>query len=96
MSETTGWDDELVGIYIKLICYQWVKGKIPPPEKLSRISPRAAARWAELEDIFPDGKCEWVEYERKQATSLSDARRRGGRKRAEQLARQRQEDEDNE
>jgi uncharacterized protein YdaU (DUF1376 family) len=96
MSETMGWDDELVGLYIKLICYQWVKGQVPPPELLSRISPRPVERWAELEDLFPDGMCEWVENTRQEAISLTDARRRGGRKRAEQLARDRKRGNDNE
>ncbi len=89
MSETYGWDDELVGIYIKLICHQWLRGSIPKPDMLARTSPKAAERFAEIEHLFVNGKIEWVENVRQEAIDMTEARRRGGLKRAKQLKAQR-------
>lgn len=88
VAETIGWDDAKKGAYITLICYQWMNGKIPPPERLHEISPTAAERWDEFADKFePTGnQLDWIEEQREEANRISDARRRGGRSRAKQIA----------
>ena len=88
LAETMGWDDALVGAYIRLILYQWVHGSVPPPDKLHLISPTAAARWDELAHKFPrdENKAEWVEHQRSEAIEIYEARSRGGRTRAAQVA----------
>jgi hypothetical protein len=89
--DITGFDDELVGAYHRLMSYQWVKGYVPVDnlEHLARISPTAAKRWDELSYLFPDGKLEWLEDQRLEAERLLTARQRGGRTRAAQVAAER-------
>jgi uncharacterized protein YdaU (DUF1376 family) len=88
LAETVGWDDALFGAYLKLLFYQWLNGHIPPPERLASVSPTAAERWDELAHKFPlDGnKSEWVEHQRDEAIEIYEARSRGGRTRAKQVA----------
>ena len=90
-AETLGFDDEMKGIYMSLLVYQWVKGRVPHDnmDQLSRVSQGAVRRWNELAYMFPDGRLPWLEVLRTKQTALHLARSKGGKARAAQAAAER-------
>lgn len=53
LTSTTGWTDEQVGAYLRLLIYQFDKGSIPnDPKKLKKIAQKSIKNWSLFESKF--------------------------------------------
>ena len=99
--DTVSWSPEMVGVYTRLLFYQWVNGSIPNDlEKIARIGgclesrkwkTNVARMWRELNPKFatlPDGNLVNIRLEetrRKQDAYTEKQREKGKKRKREEI-----------